>query len=152
VFRDSLRKHGFIEGENLVIEYRFAHGDRERLPALVADLLDSQVDAVLLADSTAIGPAEQATSTVPLVMAISTDPVGLDRADRLDRPGRNITGQSTMMFDLTAKRFQILADTLPPAETGAPRHPAVSVFFTGLVKAQPNLAGVRRRRQQRRSA
>jgi putative ABC transport system substrate-binding protein len=93
-FRDGLREFGYVEGRNMTIEIRAAEGDATRLPALAAELLRLSVDVIVAGGSQAIQAAQQATTTVPIVMAVSTDPVGAGFVESLARPGRNITGVS----------------------------------------------------------
>ena len=92
-FRQGLRELGYVEGKNIVIEYRYAEGKRDRLPALAAELVRLNVDIIVSAggDGTA-SPAKQATHTIPIVMTNVTDPVGTGFVATLARPGGNITG------------------------------------------------------------
>jgi putative ABC transport system substrate-binding protein len=98
----------------VLVEYRFADGEPGRLPALMEDLLAQQVDVVVLGDSSTQIPAQEATSTVPLLMTVSSDPVGSGRVQSLSRPGGNVSGQSIMMQDLSEKRLDLLKSTLTP--------------------------------------
>ena len=111
-FRDGLRKLGYVEGQNLFITYRWADGRMDRLPALVDDLLASDVD-VIVAIGASVWAAKQKTGTVPIVMAFSGDPVGTAIVSNLARPGGNITGLSFMASDLAAKRLELLKQTFP---------------------------------------
>ena len=111
-FRDGLRKLGYVEGQNLLIIYRWADGHLDRLPALVDDLLASNVD-VIVAIGASVWAAKGKTSTVPIVMAFSGDPVGTAMVSNLARPGGNITGLSFMSSDLAAKRLELLKQTFP---------------------------------------
>ena len=113
VFRRELRKAGYIEGRNLVMEWRSANGDYDRVPALVADLIRSNVD-VMVHDST-IGSqvAKRATSTIPIVMALVLDPIGSGLVENLTHPGGNITGLSMMATELYPKRLQLLKELNP---------------------------------------
>jgi putative tryptophan/tyrosine transport system substrate-binding protein len=111
-FRDGLRKLGYIEGQNLLITYRWADGHLDRLPALVDDLLASHVD-VIVAIGASVWAAKRQTSTVPIVMAFSGDPVGTAMVPSLARPGGNITGLSFMSSDLAAKRLELLKQMFP---------------------------------------
>ena len=92
-FRQGLREHGWVEGQNLAIEWRYADGQAERLPALAADLVRLPVN-VLVTHGPTIRPAQHATQTIPIVMAIVTDPVGSGLVASLARPGGNLTGLS----------------------------------------------------------
>ena len=111
-FRDGLRKLGYVEGQNLLITYRWADGQLDRLPALVDDLLASHVD-VIVAIGASVWAAKRQTSTVPIVMAFSGDPVGTGMVPSLARPGGNITGLSFMSSDLAAKRLELLKQMFP---------------------------------------
>jgi putative tryptophan/tyrosine transport system substrate-binding protein len=107
---DGLRELGYIEGQNLLITYRWADGRQDRLPELATELLAGNVDVIV-----AIGPAAWAakrqTKTVPIVIAFSGDPVGTGMVSNLARPGENLTGVSFMSSDLAAKRLELLKQT-----------------------------------------
>jgi len=111
-FRDGLRELGYVEGQNLAITYRWADGHLDRLPALADELVASKVD-VIIAIGTAVWAAKRATSTVPIVIAFSGDPVGNGVVSSLARPGGNITGFSYMSTDLAAKRLELLHQAFP---------------------------------------
>jgi putative tryptophan/tyrosine transport system substrate-binding protein len=112
-FRRGLREAGYVEGRDVVIEWRSANGDYERVPELAADLVQIKVD-VIVSDST-IGTRalKRATSIIPIVMATVADPVGSGFVSSLARPGGNITGLSTMIAELSAKRLQLLTEAVP---------------------------------------
>ena len=110
--RDELRELGYIEGQNLGITYRWADGRQERLPELAAELVASQVD-VIVAIGASVWAAKQQTSTVPIVIAFSGDPVGTGMVSNLARPEANLTGVSLMSSDLAAKRLELLTQTSP---------------------------------------
>ena len=111
-FRHGLRELGYIEGQNAAITYRWADGHQDRLPELAAQLVASQVDVIV-----AMGPsawaAKRQTSTIPIVIAFSGDPVGAGIVSNLARPGTNITGLSFMSSDLAAKRVELLKQAMP---------------------------------------
>ncbi len=111
-FRDGLRELGYIEGQNLGITYRWADGRQERLPELAAELVASHVDVIVAVGASAWA-AKQQTSTVPIVIAFSGDPVGTGMVSNLARPGANLTGVSLMSSDLAAKRLELLKQTSP---------------------------------------
>jgi putative ABC transport system substrate-binding protein len=112
-FRQGLLDAGYVEGRDVVIEWRSANGDYERVHQLVADLVQRKVD-VIVADSTnAARAAKRATSTIPIVMALVADPVGSGLVANLAHPGGNITGLSMMIPDLSAKRLQLLKEAIP---------------------------------------
>jgi len=106
-FRDGLRELGYVEGQNLLITYRWADGHQDRLPGLAAELLAGNVE-VIVAMGPAVWAAKRQTSTVPIVIAFSGDPVATGMVSNLARPGANITGVSFMSNDLAAKRLELL--------------------------------------------
>jgi putative ABC transport system substrate-binding protein len=112
-FLKGLRDLGYVEGKNLVVEWRFADGNFERLPRLAADLVRLKVDVIVAVASGAIGAAQKATSTIPIVMATTGDPVGSGFVKSLARPGGNITGLSNMGGDTGAKLFDLLLSVVP---------------------------------------
>jgi putative ABC transport system substrate-binding protein len=115
--RQGLQQVGFAEGRNVAIEYRWAQGDRNRLPALAADLVRRKVD-VLVANSTASAlAAKPATSMLPIVFLTGGDPVELGLVPNLNRPGGNITGVSFLVNKLVAKRLELLSELVPGATT-----------------------------------
>lgn len=111
-FRQGLRELGYVEGRNISIEYRWAEGRDERLPGLAADLVRLKVD-VIVASSHAAVAAKQATTAIPIVMPIITDPVGLGLAASLARPGGNATGFATQNDELPGKWMELVKETLP---------------------------------------
>jgi len=112
-FRQELRKLGWIEGKNIIIEYRFAEQKNERLPELAADLVRLKVDLIVTAGGPTPFAAKKATTTIPIVMTTSTDPVGEGLVASLARPGGNITGFSGLTSELNTKRLEILKDAVP---------------------------------------
>ena len=112
-FREALRKLGYVEGQNIIIDYRFADGKSERLPGLVAELVALKVDVMVTAGNSATAPAKDATKTIPIVMMNDSDPVGQGHIDSLARPGGNITGLSSTDFDLADKRLELLQEIVP---------------------------------------
>ncbi len=127
VFVQGLRALGYVEGQNITIEYRWAEGKLERLPDLVADLIRLKVDVIVSSASPAIRAAKQQTSTIPIVMAGATDPVGAGFVASLARPGGNVTGLSMLETELSGKRLELLKETLPNLSRVAllwnPTHP-----------------------------
>src|SRR5258705_3706572 len=110
-FRQGLRELGHIEGQNIAIEYRWAEGKYERLPGLAAQLVRLKVDAIV-AYGVAIQAARQATRTIPIVMAVATDPVGAGFVASLAHPGGNVTGLSSMAPELVGKQLDLLKEVV----------------------------------------
>jgi putative tryptophan/tyrosine transport system substrate-binding protein len=112
-FRQGLKAEGFVEGENVMIEYRWAHERYERLPDLAAELVRRNVAIIVTAGSTSAAfAAKKATETVPIVFIIGADPVEVGLVASLARPGRNITGLAQVHFALTAKRLEMLHELI----------------------------------------
>jgi putative tryptophan/tyrosine transport system substrate-binding protein len=112
-FRDGLRALGYEEGRNVVIEYRWAEGNYARFPALVAELLASNVDVLVTAGTPASLAIKKETTTVPVVMIAVGDPVGTGLVPTLARPGGNLTGLSSIAPDLEGKRLELLREVVP---------------------------------------
>jgi ABC-type uncharacterized transport system substrate-binding protein len=112
-FREGLREHGYEEGRNIAIEYRWADGEYERFPALVTELIAAKVDVIVTAGTPAALAMKKATTTVPLVMVAVGDPVGTGLVPSLARPGGNLTGLSSIAPDLEGKRLQLLREVVP---------------------------------------
>jgi hypothetical protein len=111
--RLALRGLGYIEGQNIATEYRYAEGKQDRLPELAAELVRLKVDLILVAATPPALAAKKATTTIPIVMANAGDPVAAGLVASLARPGGNVTGFSSMSFELATKRLEILKDTVP---------------------------------------
>jgi ABC-type uncharacterized transport system substrate-binding protein len=112
-FRQGLRELGYVEGKNIVIEYRYAEGKLDRLSALAVELVRLGVDVIVLAGPASIRPAKEATSTIPIVMANDADPVGSGVVASLARPGGNITGLSNLAPEISGKRLELLKEIVP---------------------------------------
>ena len=112
-FRQGLRELGYVEGKNIVIEYRSAEGKFDRLPALMAEIVRLKVDVILSHGPTTTRAAKQATSKIPIVMAQDPDPIGNGFVTSLARSGGNITGLSSLTTDLSGKRLELLKEILP---------------------------------------
>src|SRR5438093_6605376 len=112
-FRQELSKLGWIEGKNITIEYRFAEQKNERLPELAAELVRLKVDLIVVRGTPATLAAKSATTTIPIVMAASADPVGAGLVASLARPGGNVSGLSALSVELNTKRLEILKDAVP---------------------------------------
>jgi ABC-type uncharacterized transport system substrate-binding protein len=112
-FRHGLRELGYLEGQNLLIEYRHEGGGFERLPALVAELLGHKPDVLVVVTTNAAQAAKHATTTIPIVFMGVTDPVTAGLVDSLAQPGGNITGITNMAAILTSKRLELFKEMLP---------------------------------------
>ena len=112
-FQQGLRELGYVEGKNIVIQYRSAEGKLDRLPALAAELVRLKVDVVVTTGPAVIHPTKEATSTIPIVMAFDNDPVGNGFVASLARPGGNITGMSTLAPEISGKQLEILKEIVP---------------------------------------
>jgi len=112
-FRQGLRDLGYIEGKNIVVEYRYAEGNPDRLLSLVHELVQLKLDVLVLISLQSIRAAKQATSTLPIVMVTTVDPVATGLVDSLARPGENITGLTTLSRELSGKRLELLKEAVP---------------------------------------
>ena len=112
-FRQGLRDLGYVEGKNIVIEWRSAEGKQDRVPALAAELVRLKVDVIVTAGPSVIRPAKEATITIPIVMAFDADPVGSGFVASLARPGGNITGLSTLAPEIGGKQLELLKEIVP---------------------------------------
>ena len=111
-FRQGLRDLGYVEGKNIVLEYRYAEGKIERLPHLAEELVRLPVDVIVTATSPAIHAAKRATDTIPIVFAVSGNPMATGYVASLARPGGNVTGLSVMDYELSGKRLELLTEAL----------------------------------------
>jgi putative ABC transport system substrate-binding protein len=114
-FREGLRDAGYVEGRDVVVEWRFANGDYDRVPQLVTDLVQRKVDVIVTDVTFSARAALRATSIIPIVMVIVADPVGSGLVTNLAHPGANITGLSLMYSELVTKRLQLLKEMMPRA-------------------------------------
>ena len=112
-FRQGLRELGYVEGKNIVIEYRWTEGKTERLPDLAAELVRLKVDVIVVGATTQTAAAKKATNTIPIVMAGVGDPIGAGFIASLSRPGGNVTGVTTLMAELSGKRLELLKEAVP---------------------------------------
>jgi putative ABC transport system substrate-binding protein len=111
-FRHGLRDLGYDEGKDISIEYRWAEGREERLPALAAELVQLNPD-VLVSHAAGVGAAQRATTAIPIVMGVSADPVGTGYIKSFAKPGGNVTGVASRLVDLASKRLELLKEAVP---------------------------------------
>jgi ABC-type uncharacterized transport system substrate-binding protein len=145
-FRQGLRELGYVEGQNIAIEFRWAEGQYDRYPALAADLVRSKVDVIVAMSGAATQAAQQATRTIPIVMSLVNDPVGSGLVASLARPGGNVTGLTIMSPDLVGKQLELLKEVVPKVSRVAllrhPDNPASAAQLREAEAAAPAL-GVR---------
>ncbi|HVO45023.1 MAG TPA: ABC transporter substrate-binding protein [Steroidobacteraceae bacterium] len=143
-FREGLREAGYAEGRDVAIEWRSAHGDYARIPELAADLVQRKVDVIVVDSTPGSQAVKRATSTIPIVIALAGDLVGSGLVTTLARPGENVTGFTTMAAEQSAKRLQLLKETIPPITRVAvmwnPAIPWHSKALRDLRAAAPSLS------------
>jgi len=144
-FREGLKQSGFVDGENVTIEYRWAEGDYSLLPTLAADLVKRQV-AVIVANTPANIAAKKATDTIPVVFTTASDPVQIGLVTNLNHPGGNVTGVTQLNASLGPKRLELAHELLPAATELAllvnPNDPARAETFIGEVRDAARRLGV----------
>jgi putative ABC transport system substrate-binding protein len=131
-FREGLREQGYVEGETILVEYRFASGDYSSVPALAEELVRLPVDVLVVGDGQSITAARQATTTIPIVVTLASDPVRAGWAASARRPGGNATGLMTSATGLMGKRLEFLKELLPGISSIA----ALANPDAGLVQAE----------------
>jgi putative ABC transport system substrate-binding protein len=147
-FRQGLGEAGYTEGQNVAIEYRWAEGRNDRLPALAADLVNQQVSVIVVLGSTPSAiAAKQATSIIPIVFRIGTDPVEVGLVTSLARPGGNMTGVTTLGAMVAPKQLELLRDLVPGAtEFGLllnPSNPVITNIESRVVPAAAQALGLK---------
>jgi len=145
-FHDGLRETGYVEGRNLAIEYRWAEGRNDRLPALAAELVRRQVTVIVATSTPAVLAARIATTTIPIVFFVAADPVQLGLVTSLSRPEGNLTGVITLNVEVAAKRLQLLHELVPTATIVAllvnPSNTALAETITKELEAAARTLGV----------
>ena len=142
-FRQGLRDLGYVEGKNIIVEYRFAEGNDDRMRGLVNELVHLQVDVLVVPTLDAVRSAKQATTSIPIVMVVNADPVTTGLVDSLARPGGNLTGVSRLQLQLSGKRLELLKETVPRAARVAvlrdPESQAANIGLKEYESAAPGL-------------
>jgi putative ABC transport system substrate-binding protein len=113
-FRQGLKEIGYVEGQNVTIEYRWAHGQYDRMPAMAVELVRDQV-AVIVADTPGVLAAKAATATIPIVFAVAGNPVTAGLVTSMNRPGGNLTGHASLNVQMGPKRLELLHEMVPAA-------------------------------------
>jgi putative tryptophan/tyrosine transport system substrate-binding protein len=138
-FRQGLKDTGYVDGENVAIEYRWAEGQNDRLPALADELVRRRIAVIAAFGIVAANAAKAATTTIPIVFAVAVDPVRLDLVASLNRPGGNLTGFNILTTELVTKRLELLHELVPGAVRVAvlvdPAYPDTEVMVRDLAAA-----------------
>ena len=142
-FRRGLRELGYVDGRNVTIEWRWSEGRTDRLPALAVELVQLKVDIIVASGTQAVRSAKQATSMIPIVMAVSAYPDKIGLVESLARPGGNVTGLSNLGPELMGKSFQLLKEIAPKASRVAvlwnPASPVETWGFKEILAAAPSV-------------
>jgi putative ABC transport system substrate-binding protein len=144
-FQEQLRTLGYVEGRNLVIEFRWASGNEERVQEMAAELVRLNVDAIATRTSTVALAAKRATSTIPIVMTSAADPVGVGLIASLAHPGGNVTGLSTNSTEVTGRRLQLLRAIVPKSTRFAVlvwKNSAAAAIFLKEIRAAARKMGI----------
>src|SRR5262245_65674257 len=145
-FHQGLREIGFVEGENVAIEYRWAQGRSDRLRALAAELVRRQVALIVAAGSSSALAAKAETTTLPIVFSAATDPVKVGLVASLNRPGGNVTGVTSLNVEVGPKRLELLHEVVPSATSMAllvnPTNPSIAAPFSRALQEAARALGL----------
>ena len=154
-FLEALRESAFVEGQNVRIEYRWANGEYDRLPALAVELVNRQVAAIVAGGVVAAQAAKAVTTTIPIVFNSGVDPVTAGIVTSLNRPGGNVTGVSSITLELAAKRLELLLEVMPQARVVAlfinPDNPGGEREVTDVTEAAARALGLKIRKLRARN-
>jgi ABC-type uncharacterized transport system substrate-binding protein len=145
-FHQALKETGYVEGQNVEVEYRWAEGQYDRLPALAADLIRRQVAVIITAGAQATLAVKAATTTIPIVFSIATDPVAEGFVASLNRPGGNLTGVTSLNIEVGPKRLELLHEVVPSATSMAllvnPTNTSIAEPFSRPLQAAARVLGL----------
>jgi putative ABC transport system substrate-binding protein len=145
-FRQGLAKAGYVEGQNVTIEYRWAEGQPDRLPGMAADLVRRPVNVLVATTTQAAVAAKAATTEIPIVFELASDPVNLGLVASLNRPGGNVTGVTQLNIDITPKRLELMHELIPTVTLIAalvnPANPALAEPTTQGLQAAARTLGL----------